>query len=387
MKYVLVNHGGSANHGCEALVRTVNTLLGGENMVMSDSPEEDFRYALNDVISVTPATSSYSKLSADFVNAYARLKLNKDYSYMDVLPYLQPIRKIDKDSTVISVGGDIYCYENYRMYILIHREIAKKHKTILLGCSLEKRLFDDPEFVADMKSYDYISARESITYSYLKEAGLTNIGLAPDTAFLLPKTELPLPDGFVEGNTIGLNVSPLVERKESKPEIVKENYRCLIEYILSHTDSSIALIPHVVWKDNDDRTILREFYEEYKDTGRVVMIEDHNCMELKGYISRCRFFIGARTHATIAAYSSCVPTLVVGYSVKSKGIAADLFGTDDKYVIPVQQLSKQDDLTESFRWIMENEDGIRNNLTKKMQTYTSNMSALEETIREIGKKH
>ena len=380
MKYVLVNHGGSANHGCEALVRTVNTLLGGENMVMSDSPEEDFRYALNDVISVTPATSSYSKFSADFANAYARLKLNKDYSYMDVLPYLQPIRKIDKDSTVISVGGDIYCYENYRMYILIHREIAKKHKTILLGCSLEKRLFDDPEFVADMKSYDYISARESITYSYLKEAGLTNIGLAPDTAFLLPKTELPLPDGFVEGNTIGLNVSPLVERKESKPEIVKENYRCLIEYILSHTDSSIALIPHVVWKDNDDRTILREFYEEYKDTGRVVMIEDHNCMELKGYISRCRFFIGARTHATIAAYSSCVPTLVVGYSIKSKGIAKDLFGSDENYVIPVQSLTEHEDLCRRTRWIIEQEEMLRNHLEKTMPVYKQSISSLANKL-------
>lgn len=379
-KYILVNHGGSANHGCEALVRTVNTLLGGENMVMSDSPEEDFRYALNDVISVTPATSSYSKLSADFVNAYARLKLNKDYSYMDVLPYLQPIRKIDKDTTVISVGGDIYCYENYRMYILIHREIAKNHKTILLGCSLEKRLFDDPEFVADMKSYDYISARESITYSYLKEAGLTNIGLAPDTAFLLPKTELPLPDGFVEGNTIGLNVSPLVERKESKPGIVKENYRCLIEYILSHTDSSIALIPHVVWKDNDDRTILREFYEEYKDTGRVVMIEDHNCMELKGYISRCRFFIGARTHATIAAYSSCVPTLVVGYSIKSKGIAKDLFGSDENYVIPVQSLTEHEDLCRRTRWIIEQEEMLRNHLEKTMPVYKQSISSLANKL-------
>ena len=52
-------------------------------------------------------------------------------------------------------------------------------------------------------------------------------------------------------------------------------------------------------------------------TGRVLLVGDHNCMELKGFIGRCRFFVGARTHATIAAYSSCVPTLAAGYSVKS----------------------------------------------------------------------
>ena len=51
------------------------------------------------------------------------------------------------------------------------------------------------------------------------------------------------------------------------------------------------------------------------------MIQDDNCMVIKGYISRCELFIGARTHATIAAYSTGVPTLVLGYSVKARGIA------------------------------------------------------------------
>ena len=383
-EYILVNHGGSANHGCEALVRTVNTLLGGRNVIMSDAPEEDFRYGVNDVLSVVvSSTSSYSKASLDFISAYAQLKLHKDYSYMDVLPYLKPIRSMNDKSIVISVGGDIYCYEDYKKYILIHQEIAKKNKTVLLGCSLEKRLFDDPEFVKDMKSYDHISARESLTYGYLKEAGFTNISLAPDTAFALLPIELPLPEGFIENNTIGINVSPLVDRKGSGSGIVKENYRHLIEYILRSMDSAIALIPHVVWKDNDDRTSLNEFYEEFKDSGRVVLINDHNCMELKGYISRCRFFVGARTHATIAAYSSCVPTLVVGYSVKSKGIATDLFGSDDNYVIPVQSFKESDDLTKSFIWITEHENGIKKRLKNLMPDYVSKIHELKGIINDF----
>ena len=64
-------------------------------------------------------------------------------------------------------------------------------------------------------------------------------------------------------------------------------------------------------------------------TGRVVFFEDHNCMELKGIISKCRFFVGARTHSTIAAYSMGIPTLVVGYSVKARGIARDLLGGEE----------------------------------------------------------
>ena len=54
-----------------------------------------------------------------------------------------------------------------------------------------------------------------------------------------------------------------------------------------------------------------------------------NCRQQKYIISQCAYFIGASTPSTIAAYSTGVPTLVVGYSVKAKGIAKDLFGTYD----------------------------------------------------------
>ena len=98
------------------------------------------------------------------------------------------------------------------------------------------------------------------------------------------------------------------------------------------------------------------------------MIGDYNCTQLKAYISKCRFFIGARTHATIAAYSTCVPTLVVGYSVKSKGIAKDIFGTYDKYVIPVQDLT-EDNLINEFKWMVDNEKRIKNHLADFIPVY------------------
>ena len=147
----------------------------------------------------------------------------------------------------------------------------------------------------------------------------------------------------------------------------------------------VALIPHVVWDNNDDRKPLRVLYDKFKDTGRVVMLEDHNCMELKGYISRCRFFIGARTHATIAAYSTCVPTLVIGYSVKAKGIAKDIFGTYENYVLPVQLLSDKDDLVNAFEWMKNNEDDIRKHLNEFMPGYIESSSRpFEEISKLIG---
>ena len=123
-------------------------------------------------------------------------------------------------------------------------------------------------------------------------------------------------------------------------------------------------------------------YKKFEDTGRVVLIEDCNCMELKGFISRCRFFIGARTHATIAAYSTCVPTLVLGYSIKSRGIAKDLFGTFENYVIGVEELVEEDCLKQAFQWIMNNEMEIKNRLNDFIPGYVEKVFKLENILQD-----
>ena len=381
--YFIYNHGGSGNHGCEALVRTVlNLFQDGEKLtVLSESPQQDLRYGIQDLAVLESATTAHSKASLSFWDAYLTLKTTKDYIKMDVLPYRKPISALNGGMTELSIGGDIYCYEDYRKFILLHDLIAGRGcKSVLLGCSLDEKLFRDPEFVADMKRYTYISARESLTYNMLKEAGLTNIGLTPDSAFTLETERLPLPAGFVEGNTIGINFSPLVVRKEAAQGMVMENFVRLVRWILDNTDCSVALIPHVVWRDNDDRTVLQQLCDTINCPERVVLIGDHNCMQLKGFISRCRFFIGARTHATIAAYSTLVPTLVLGYSVKSRGIATDLFGTDENYVLPVQQLGAPDALTDAFRWLMAHEQEVRGKLAAVMPGYIARAKQIKEAV-------
>ena len=105
-------------------------------------------------------------------------------------------------------------------------------------------------------------------------------------------------------------------------------------------------------------------------------------MQLKGYISRCRFFVGARTHATIAAYSSNVPTLVLGYSIKSLGIATDLFGTDENYVIPVQKLQEKEDLAGALQWIIKNENEIKKQLEEVIPMSIEKAKSIEIKVKK-----
>ena len=91
----------------------------------------------------------------------------------------------------------------------------------------------------------------------------------------------------------------------------------------------------------------------------------------------------ARTHASIAAYSEQVPTLVVGYSVKARGIAKDLFGTDENYVIPVQSFKQNRDLLDSFRWLMLQEDNIRSLYEGNMVAYCERTLQMRKVLNTL----
>ena len=251
---------------------------------------------------------------------------------------------------------------------MLTKEIRKHcRSSILWGCSIDPEAIT-PDIQEDLAGYDLITARESITYQLLKGINPNTIRVA-DPAFLLERIDLPLPKGFQEGNTVGINVSPLIMKYGTESSLILDNYRLLIHFILTETDMSVCLIPHVVWPYNNDLEPIDMLYHDFGNSSRVSKILDGNCCELKGYIARCRFFVGARTHATIAAYSTCVPTLVVGYSVKSRGIAQDLFGTDEGYVLPVQALKSKEDLKFSFQQIVKKEQELRNRLEDVIPDY------------------
>ncbi|HJA31244.1 MAG TPA: polysaccharide pyruvyl transferase family protein [Candidatus Eisenbergiella pullicola] len=382
---VLYMHAGSGNHGCEAIVNSLCKMLPGPAVLLTNRPGEDVRYSLQGLCEEIVPEKSIEKNFWIHAWYYAKRALLRDpecfmrYRYGGVTG--KNLRKLN-----ISIGGDNYCYDNMLDRLILSNRMFHRQgaKTVLLGCSIEPDLLKRPEILEDMRLYDAIIARESLTWQALLDAGIReNVFLCPDPAFLLETQELPLPEGWKEGKMLGLNVSPMIVDNESRPGITMENYRALLSWVLEHTDLSVALIPHVVWESNDDRKPLRQLYGDFRASGRVLCLEDASAPQLKGYISRCRMFIGARTHATIAAYSTCVPTLVVGYSVKALGIARDLFGTSDHYVLPVQTLERKEDLIGAFSWLMEREEDIRAHLVSEMPGYREKAKGAGELIRRL----
>lgn len=382
-KVALYAHAGSGNHGCEALANTICKLVKRPVRLVTNSVTEDEKYSLKGMCEIVPEQNVANNKLVHIAYYGWRLITKDKESFLR--HRFKNILGKNSCKWNISIGGDNYCYDIMIKDLILANSMLNRNggKTILLGCSIEPELLEREEIVEDMKQYAAIFARESITYEALKKAGIENLYLYPDSAFTLDTKKLPLPEGFLEGNTVGINISPMIVENEKETGITMKNYRTLIQYILDNTDMSVALIPHVVWERNNDRKTIEQLYQYFKDEKRVVELNDHSCEELKGYIARCRFFIGARTHATIAAYSSQVPTLVVGYSVKAKGIARDLFGTYENYVVPVQCLETEEQLLAAFQWMYEREKAFKKELAQVMPEYIKKAEEAGEKLQEI----
>lgn len=378
-KTILYMHAGSKNHGCEAIVNSLCRMLGKEKediLLVTFREKEDLSYSLQNLCSIVEERS-FSKHKLAHLFYYVYRMVTKDansfmrFRYRDVL-------KVNAD-VAVSIGGDNYCYDMMLNDLFLTNNVfnEKGIKTVLLGCSIEPELLNRADIKTDLSKYSDIIARESLTYDALKESFGENgprIYCVPDPAFTLPFNERPLPESFIEKNTVGINISPMIMDNETKSGIAMDAYKSLIKYILEKTDMNVALIPHVVWDFNDDRKPIETLYQFFSKEGyssRIVKIPDDDAESLKGYIRRCRFFIGARTHSTIAAYSSKVPTIVVGYSVKAKGIAKDIFEGYDisKLVLPVQSLQDDSQLVNAFLWLMEHEEEMKSYLDKVIPDY------------------
>ena len=367
MNIMMYAHGGSLNRGCEAIVRSSANIIktGIEESaiyLVSEKPETDKMINQLDHI-YDGAKNNIKQFSYQWFFSLVELKLFGKDSYALSKIHKNVIRHIDKMDVCLSIGGDNYCYGEQPGLYEINKKVKEKGKKLVLwACSIGEEDISETK-LKDLKNFDLIIARESLTYSILKNVGVDKLVLCADPAFTLGKRELELPYGWKEGNTLGLNFSPLVANRNSRANVTMTNF---IKYILDNTDLVIALTPHVMESGNNDYEILYNYYKVFKDTGRVIILPDNlNALEYKGYISRMRFFIGARTHATIAAYSSFVPTMVLGYSVKSKGIARDIFG-EEKLVMNINEISDVKKLREKFSEMMKDEKEIRYKLEQSI---------------------
>ncbi|MDD4089396.1 MAG: polysaccharide pyruvyl transferase family protein [Tissierellia bacterium] len=361
-RFLLYGHGGSYNHGAEAIVKCTVDMIkerypDSKIILSTHFKEQDIEFSM--------PIDEYCQRDMKYVEMD---KNSIKKGNLDNLIYKSTLEQITEDTICLSVGGDNYCYDNWRKWKAIHeRAIETGARSILWSCSIEPAMIDD-EMLDVLKSHHLITARESITYNVLKDRGLDNIRLCSDIAFLMKPKECSLPENFLIGNTVAINISPLIIRREKTEGIVLRNIEKLMDLIISSTDMNIVLIPHVLMPMDNDLEILEKIFNRLENKERICFVNKNiSAAEYKYIISNCRLGVFARTHASIAAYSTCVPSMVIGYSVKSKGIAKDL-GLED-FVSPIKEFHNDYCIISMFEELMNNEQNIKKILADKIPSY------------------
>lgn len=393
-KIVIILNAVLYNRGSEALVRglaqTYKEVFPDSQIVLCSSEMEfEEKASIPNVDRYVNKFSYKNKKSLTWILGAVASKGFHDKDLAVKIRCHKMIRETKNADCVIVVGADNYdkTYGMFQFMSNLNNVLRKetRAKRVMFDCSLEKAHID--EFVKeDIGNFDIVTVREQITLSNFSEfIDEKRLYYFPDPAFVMKPEYVELPKGFIEGRMVGINLSDLALRDKysQNADIIMKSYYRLIEHILQETQYNCVLIPHVM--RGADLSVLRKIYDKYKGNGRIVLIEDEklNAAELKYIISKCELYIGARTHSTIAAYSSCIPTLVVGYSIKSRGIAEDLFGTCDNYVISVKDIVTEETLVEGFKWLNFNKKQIKRDLLDRMPKYQKEFLKIKEFFREL----
>lgn len=241
------------------------------------------------------------------------------------------IRKCD---LVFDIGEgdsftDIYSGARFRVQILTKLSVLFARIPLILSPQtigpFEKRIHRSIAN-AVMRRCTRIFARDGLSFDYLRANKL--LALADevvDVAFRLPFQSQKMPSEKIK---VGINVSGLLYNGgyTGKNQFgLTINYprltRALLERLTQRPDCEVWLVPHVItdsFPEEDDFKVSQALIALHPTVHLAPKFGSPS--EAKSFISGMDFFIGARMHACIAAFSSGVAVVPLAYSRKFNGL-------------------------------------------------------------------
>jgi colanic acid/amylovoran biosynthesis protein len=359
---VITNISGLQNRGVEAflqptLARITKYLPSADLEIITNTPEYDRRRITPQRARLLPNDLAYNPNLGlgRGIKLLIRQKLNRP-EWTEITQTSTAIRRA---SAVVAMGGDVFSSDyNNLFHHLEPLEYALHHHipVIFLAQSIGpfKSAEEADAWVRVAERAALITLRESSSYKYVTEdLGLPadKVRLTADPAFLLD----PAPKEAVEQLMINSGIptdQPLIALSISKgiskyraidPALHFATWQAVIRCVLEETPAHLVLIPHVQtsYPENDDLTIAGELVHSLGNHPRIHLDRgDYSAAEYKGIISASQMVVAERMHAAFAGFSSHVCTVVIGYSVKARGVLSDLFGADrgyDEYLYPIDE--------------------------------------------------
>lgn len=230
---------------------------------------------------------------------------------------------------------DLYGPQRFATIDRVHRAARLFHKPY---CLLPQTIgpFSDENIkrqaCKSMQEATFVMARDNQSLRYARELMGEGAKISEyiDVAFFMPFKKRAFPSGHVH---VGINISGLLWHggyTKNNQFGLSVDYPTLmthvIDYFLQQPDVVVHLIPHVVNSKRtleNDYAVCSDLYEQYDSERLLLAPFFFSPISAKNYISGLDFFIGARMHSTIAAFSSGVAVLPMAYSRKFGGLFAD----------------------------------------------------------------
>jgi colanic acid/amylovoran biosynthesis protein len=358
--FTFLGNGSYSNRGCEAIVRGTAAILRREfglcrfSSVYMDGEKQNFDklHETDAGIAHFPifrSETSWEKRRfspAWFSRQIRRLLPGRPSASIPTYQQIEQILQENPSRATFLLGGDLATPgaggSPQAAFKLLAIAREQKSPVIFWGASIGP-FSGDAEYeqwmVEQLASINLVCARETNTYQYLQSLGLRdNLRLVADPAFFLQPEPFPLPEplaALLQEPCIGLNFSPLVGKNYASMEEWKARVRSTLELVAYQYSSSILLIPHVWKRNNNDCEFMQSVLagmnpERRKDL--FLVDRPMNAAQTKWLIGQMQLFGGTRMHATLAAVSSGIPTLFMGYSSKSEGVARDTYDTLDWFI-------------------------------------------------------
>lgn len=259
------------------------------------------------------------------------LKFNKFKKNLDIFKEIDFILDIGQGDSFADIYG-----KNRFMYVdRIHRLAEKFGKPY---CILPQTIgpFSDKN-IRELANRSILKsamvmARDKRSFDYVVKnvPEQKNIHEYIDVAFFMPYRQMKFNDDFIH---VGLNISALLwnggytqNNQFGLTVDYKKTIRLIIDYFLSEDKVKLHLIPHVVGENRgieNDYEVSYDLWNEYQNERLVIAPFFLGPIEAKNYISGMDFFMGARMHSTIGAFSARVPVFPMAYSRKFNGLFED----------------------------------------------------------------
>ena len=335
----------SGNKGCVALCYSAMYII---DLIMSDK-HVDYKLYLTEskeqpghhVLRIADRTIAYESVANTAPTSW-----KKAYQALTDLKRNYRIYKLFRDADcIMDIGqgdsfADIYGAKRFAKIDGVHR-LARLFRKPYFFLPQTIGPFQNPAIrekaVKSISRAALVMTRDRQSLDCVNELtdGKANVKEYIDVAFFLPYNKIEFNKDEVH---VGLNVSGLLWNggySHDNQFGLKADYqhliRSIIGFFLSVNGVRLHLISHVASGTRNvesDYAVLYDLWREYHSEQIILAPFFHTPIEAKDYISGLDFFMGARMHATIAAFSAGVPVVPMAYSRKFNGLFVDTLAYD-----------------------------------------------------------